>query len=329
MVQSDCEMTAIGGYFELADLVDVDNFPHTEGILLNTGRNALEYILRSIEKIKRIYIPYFTCEVVLEPIKRLGIPYRYYHVTADLEILDDIDLQEGEYIIVNNYFGIMDRYIQSVYGKFKEHLIVDCAQAFFAPTLPGIKAFYSPRKFVGVADGGVAYVGNGKGEDISNFESEPTERHCEHLVIRKDQGAEAGFKCYQADEESLDDQPIRRMSHMTYDILRHIDYERVKVKRLVNWQVLNDALSVTNKLHLPMVCDFECPMVYPYMVDDGAELRKRLIDRKVFVAMYWPNVLPYKGFEFEASLANNIVSLPLDQRYGEAEMRRIIDMITQ
>ena len=67
-------MDAIGGYFELADCEQVDNFPHRNGVLLNTGRNALEYILRTIKQISHIYIPYFTCEVVLEPIKRLGIP---------------------------------------------------------------------------------------------------------------------------------------------------------------------------------------------------------------------------------------------------------------
>ena len=54
-------MEAIGGYFELADCEQADNFPHGTGILLNTGRNALEYILRTIKQVSCIYIPYFTC----------------------------------------------------------------------------------------------------------------------------------------------------------------------------------------------------------------------------------------------------------------------------
>ena len=41
-------MQAIGGYFELADSEVGNGFPHQDGILLNTGRNALEYILRCI-----------------------------------------------------------------------------------------------------------------------------------------------------------------------------------------------------------------------------------------------------------------------------------------
>ena len=166
MVESNSEITKpIGGYFELADRESADNFPHKDGILLNTGRNALEYILRSIKDIKSIYLPYFTCEVVLEPIKKLGIPYNFYNINPRFEIADRIILGEGDYIIVNNYYGIKDLYIRSLYARYGDHLIVDCAQAFFAPVVTGIKAFYSCRKFVGVADGGIAYLGNEIGAD--------------------------------------------------------------------------------------------------------------------------------------------------------------------
>ena len=54
-------MKAIGGNFELDDYEEGRGFPHQNGILLNTGRNALEYILRSIGEVKGIYLPYYTC----------------------------------------------------------------------------------------------------------------------------------------------------------------------------------------------------------------------------------------------------------------------------
>ncbi len=320
-------MRAIGGYFELAERELADNFPHKNGILLNTGRNALEYILRSIKEIKCIYIPYFTCEVVLEPIKRLSIPYRFYQINPRFEITDRIVLDSDEYIIVNNYYGIKDLYIRSLYAKYGEHLIVDCAQAFFAPVVPGIKAFYSSRKFVGVADGGIAYLGHEEGEDLSELEKEPTELHSDHLAIRKQHGAEAGFKNYQANEEALDNQPIRKMSAVTKDALLHINYDNVRARRIENWNILNDVLAVTNQIQTPLTSDFDCPMIYPYVVENGLELRKKLISEKIFVAKYWPNVIPYKGFDFEANLADKVVCLPLDQRYGEEDMNRIIDII--
>lgn len=329
MVESNSKIKPIGGYFELADREMTDNFPHKNGILLNTGRNALEYILRSINNIKRIYLPYFTCEVVLEPIRKLGISYNFYQINPRFEIADRIVLGEGEYIIVNNYYGIKDLYIRSLYARYGEHLIVDCAQAFFAPVVSGIKAFYSCRKFVGVADGGIAYLGNEIGADISQLEVEPTETHSDHLIIRKEKGAEAGFRNYQANEAALDSQPIRQMSAFTKDALLHIDYDKIKQQRIRNWNILNGALVATNQIQTPLTSDFECPMVYPYMVENGLELRKKLISEKIFVAKYWPNVISYDGFEFEANLADKVVCLPLDQRYGEYDMYRIINLIKQ
>ena len=95
-------MKAIGGYFELADYEEGGVFPHQDGILLNTGRNALEYILCSIGEVKHIYLPYYTCEVVLEPINKLHIPYTFYHINQQFEIVDNIQPKKGEYIIANN-----------------------------------------------------------------------------------------------------------------------------------------------------------------------------------------------------------------------------------
>ena len=286
MAESRCEIKVIGGYFELADREQADNFPHKDGILLNTGRNALEYILRSIKDIKYIYLPYFTCEVVLEPIKKLGIPYQFYQITPRFEIADRIVLGEGEYIIVNNYYGIMDFYIRSLYARYGEHLIVDCAQAFFSLIDTGIKAFYSARKFVGVADGGIAYLGNEIGVDVSQLEEEQTESHFDHLLIRKENGAEEGFRNFLVNEEALDNQPIRQMSVATKDTLLHIDYEKIKQQRIRNWNILNDALAAINQIQTPLTSDFECPMVYPFVVENGMELRKKLIFEKVFVAKY-------------------------------------------
>ena len=98
----------IGGYFEL-ELSKNYSFLHSEGICLNTGRNALVYVLRSISNIMHIWIPYFTCDVILEPLKKLGVPWSFYHINKELEIKDEIELGEGDYLLVTNYFGIKDK----------------------------------------------------------------------------------------------------------------------------------------------------------------------------------------------------------------------------
>lgn len=318
-------MRAIGGYFELADYEEGNGFFHQDGILLNTGRNALEYILRCLGEVKGIYLPYYTCEVVLEPLKKLHIPWAFYHIDAKFEMVEDIQPKEGEYIIANNYFGIKDAFIQTLAEKYGNHLIVDGAQALFANPIPGIKMFYSTRKFVGVADGGVAYGVNGKYSLLCD--EDDSSLHDSHLRIRKEQGAEAGFHDYQQNETKLDNQPIRLMCRNTRDILWHIDYQKVIAKRRANFAYLHNALKDKNNLQLPEMDSFACPMVYPFVTRNNRNLRKELVDNKVFVAKYWPNVYQLINFKFEYELAERIVPIPCDQRYGRKELYRIIEII--
>lgn len=316
-------MKPIGGYFEIADR-EQGVFIHSNGTLLNTGRNALEWILLSLGKVERVYIPSYTCDVVLEPLVRLEIPWSYYKIDKNLEVAEDISLEPREYIVVNNYFGVKDSYIQQIATKYGDRLIVDCAQAFFAKPLPGVKTCYSARKFVGVSDGGVAY---GCNNDLSALAEDDTSNHSQHLFIRKQHGAEAGFADYRKDEEMLDNQVPKRMSSFTKDILNNIDYPVIVEKRRNNYSFLADELSQRNLLSLPPIDTFVAPMCYPFMVENGDELRKKLIEKKVFVPRFWPNENIPESSINSLILSKSILPLPCDQRYGKEEMNRIIEII--
>lgn len=317
---------AIGGYFELADREAEGNYP-VGGVRLNTSRNALEYIIRCLPDCKHVYLPLYTCEAVIEPFKRLpDVGFSFYHINNKFEIADEINLQDGEYLIANNYFGLKDAYIVELAKQFGYRLIVDNAQALFAPVLPGIKAAYSARKYVGVADGGFA-VGVSD-MDALNYDLDDASEHDSHLLIRKEQGAEAGFKDYQQNECKLDNQPIRRMSYLTQDILLHIDYQNVIAKRRANFEYLHKAIGSHNKLVLPELDTFVCPMVYPFIGPANVDLRSKLIANKIFVARYWTNVMDWaKPDDLEYTLTTRLIPLPVDQRYGKEDMDKIISLI--
>ncbi|MBQ4588444.1 MAG: hypothetical protein IJA95_04090 [Bacteroidaceae bacterium] len=325
MVKSSNPIKVIGGYFELAD-VDCENgrMP-VEGIALNTCRNALEYIILQLADVKRIFIPYFTCEAVVEPLKRLSIEYVFYHINEQLEIDEELVLEEGDYLIANNYFGIKDAYIAKLAQKYNNRLIVDNAQALFAPIITGIKAVYSTRKFVGVADGGFAF--GVPAEPALKYEIDNSIGRDTHLYIRKEKGAEAGFKDYQTNECKLENQPIKRISPQTKSVLLKIDYKLIIEKRINNFQFISNVLGSKNLLQLPSIDSFVCPMVYPFMTNDKS-LREQLIRNKVFVARYWPNVLEWcKEEDIEYKLAAQIIPLPIDQRYSKSDMERILEII--
>ena len=325
MVEGCDPIKAIGGYFELADKdCECGRMP-VDGIAFNTCRNALEYIIQQLSDVKRIFVPCYTCEAVIEPLKRLHVEYEFYHINEQFEIAENFEIGEGDYLIANNYFGIKDAYIAELAKKYGDKLIVDNAQALFAPVLPNIKAIYSSRKYVGVADGGFA-VGVPMSQ-MSDYAEDDSLEHDSHLYIRKEKGPEAGFKDYQANECKLDNQPIRRMSPQTKETLSQIDYDSVIEKRRQNYKFLSNVIGEKNLLQLPSMDSFVCPMVYPFMTDDES-LRGRLIQNKVFVARYWPNVLEWCDIdELEYKLATQIIPLPIDQRYGVEDMIRIVDII--
>jgi len=93
-------MEAIGGYFSLE--LPLREEYHKGALRLNTGRNCLEYILRSREY-KKVYIPYYTCEVILEPFKKTGTEYEYYHINSELELLSDISV--GKTSVMNRFIN--------------------------------------------------------------------------------------------------------------------------------------------------------------------------------------------------------------------------------
>ena len=319
-------MKEIGGYFSLEiKETSQENIIHSQGLFLNSGRNALEYILSSLSVVSKLWIPYFTCDVVLEPIKKVGISYDFYQINEHLELCEDIQLASDEYLLATNYYGIKDSYIENLARKYGSHLIVDNAQALYAQPIVGIKTFYSPRKFAGIPDGGIAYMEANK--DIQSLDTDISYDRLNHLLKRIDLGAGAGYTDFKDNSRKLANQPIMQMSRLTSMLLASIDFERIKEKRLKNFRILHEALKSSNKLAIPTIGSFSCPLVYPYFTND-CTLKKKLIDNKIFVATYWPNVLEWcKEDTLEYQLADRIIAIPIDQRYGEEEMKYITNLI--
>lgn len=315
-------MEAIGGYFSLE--LPLREEYHKNAIRLNTGRNCLEYILHA-RGYKKVYVPYYTCEAVMEPIIKLNIPYEFYHIDIHFEIRDRFSLKVDEALLYTNYFGLKQRYVEQLAEKFGLRLIVDNTQAFYAKPLSGIDTFYTCRKFFGVADGAYLYTDKLLDED---FEQDESYDRMAHLLKRIDLSAEQGFTDFRKVDDGLDNQPIRKMSKLTQRIMQSIDYKAAAKKRRENYLYLHEVLGNTNNLELLLEED-AVPLVYPFLASIQ-ELREILIQNKVFVARYWPNVLEWTSDQdIECLLAYQMQPLPIDQRYDEEDMRKIIEIVKQ
>ncbi|MFA5648815.1 MAG: hypothetical protein WC951_10975 [Bacteroidales bacterium] len=310
-------MAAIGGYFEL-ELPKGEEY-HKSALRLNLGRNAFEYILRA-KQYKKVYLPYYTCDVMLEPIEKLGLKVEFYHIDENLlPLFDYSKVKITEVFVYTNYFGICDNNVDKVAQQCK-NLIVDNSQAFYSKPLTGIDTFYSLRKFFGVPDGAYLYTDTLLDD---GFETDISYQRFEHLLGRIDKGAEEFYAAFVSNDDSLMNQPIKKMSKLTQRLLSSIDYNSVAESRKQNFEYLNSKLSSTNLLSLNLSSN-SVPLVYPYFFDSGAELKKKLIENKIFVATYWQNVLEWTSEnDFEYKLAKCLLPLPVDQRYESNNLKEI------
>lgn len=236
-----------------------------------------------------------------------------------------IELDRGDYLLYTNYFGLKDKYIKYLSVLYGSQLIVDNSQAFFAEPVNVAGVFYSPRKFIGISDGGIVYCrGNSCIESIAK---DISYNRFSHLLKRIDVNPQEGYSDFRMNSQSLSGQPIKIMSDLSRRILTSVNYKNVKSRRRKNYGILNKYLGNTNQLHFGDLTNIACPMVYPYLLDD-LTLKQKLIDNSIFVATYWPNVMQWcKQGDWEYELAQKTCFLPIDQRYGEEEMNKIIETI--
>ena len=313
-------MKAIGGYFELELSKGKEYYPDL--IKLNTGRNCLEYILK-VRNYKKVYIPYYTCEVILEPLKKLKIDYDFYHTDKKLNPVFNTQLNKNEAILINNYFGIKNNEIINKCKKYK-NIIVDNCQSFYDKPIKGIDTFYSARKFFGVADG--AYLSIDK-KLKQNFGTDISYARMTHLLKSLDKSASIAYNNFKKNDDDLIDNPIRKMSNITQAILKSIDYDKIKLIREKNFLHLHSILKEYNELEIDIDC-LNGPMVYPLLMKGNNELRAHLIKNKIYVATYWSNVFDWcKINDIECNLVKYILPLPIDQRYNNYDMENILSVI--
>jgi hypothetical protein len=203
-----------------------------------------------------------------------------------------------------------------------ERVVVDNAQSYFQEPLSGVDTIYTCRKYFGVADGAFLYSDAVLNEELPQDESYG---RMKFLLGRFERTAEEFYPQYVSNNELFSTEPIKRMSKLTNNLLHGIDYSLARLKREKNYAVLHQELMKINQCSLQ---EFPGTFMYPLMVDNAPEIRKKLLQHKIYIPTLWPNVLR-SGSESELSysMAKNILPLPCDQRYNEDDMMYIISMI--
>lgn len=313
----------MGGFFGL-ELPEYNNFPFTESeycVFTNSGRTALACILDNMPRPRRVFIPRYICHTLEEPLT--GFNTETYGCRADLSPILPDDAQKEDVIILVDYFGLTARHVFNAAEQFPGQVIVDATTALFRASGEQFPTFYSPRKFVGVPDGGVACAPFPLIRQPE--ETAPSSATALHLLQRIESGILSAATAAQQAENALCGTRLA-MSPLTRRLLHSIDFHTVSQKRLSNYHTLHRALASLNRLDLPEHPD-SAPMYYPFVCGIPG-MRDDLIDAGVALPLFWEEVIDTTpAHSTENTLARTLLPLPIDQRYNENDMQKLLRLI--
>ena len=311
-------MKSIGGYLGL-ELAKSRNTLTDGKFLFNSGRSACLYYLKK-NKINALWVPYYICGDFVDTLHAYRIKVNLYELGPNLELGEHIDSEHP--LLFVNYFGSKDEYIGTIAEK-RNHLIIDNSQALFNAPINSLPTFYSFRKFLGVPDGGMLYApGLNEVDELPEFFSY---NNSNHLLMQVDISTEEGYPAYKQNEQRIINSEIAKISKLSKLIVESVDVSEVVRIRQNNYSSLDELLSDYNRLKL----DTPSLYSYPLMVDKGKELRNHLIKMKIFTPVLWADQLDLVHDKPDRKLIEDIIHLPIDQRYGKKEMQFICESIQE
>lgn len=308
----------IGGYIEFAQFNG--SIYHENALALNSGRNCLAYLIEA-KHIQRIVIPKFLCDSVSDICKKYNLKIRYYSIEKDF-LPRDMALEKDEWLYIVNYYGQIDNRLIREFKEKYGNIIVDNVQAFFQTPVDGVDSIYTCRKFFGVPDGAYLYTDK---KICRELETDISYNRMIHLMGRYEESASQHYSEYTDNEAEFYNLPLRKMSKLTSNLLRGINYHEIRTIRERNFLFLDSKLCNINQLKLKVTCG---AFMYPLYLPNGSDIRKKLQKEKIYISTLWSDVFNLcDESDVEFDMAKNILPLPCDQRYNLGDMLFMLEKI--
>lgn len=317
----------IGGYLEFEQFHG--DLYHPEAIALNSGRACLAYLVE-LRRIKAIWVPDLMCDSVYDLLAHLGVDVYRYRIGENLvPDFDSMKMSSEDYLLLMDYYGqLTPEDVHCASQISNGRLIVDETQGFFRAPWQGADTFYTCRKWFGVSDGAYLYTRDGS-ELPRELERDESAARMAFILGRYEREASRFLDAARANDAMFTQEPIKEMSALTENTLRGVDYPRVVDARQKNWKTLECSLSSSNLLDVRIP---DVPFMYPYLVHEAGDMRRMLAAQGIYIPQLWPNVVAKEEDDESVVaplLAQNILPLPLDQRYGRDEMEYVVKMVTK
>lgn len=315
-------------------------------LYLDSGRSVIRALNPLLEK-GLILLPNYICESV---VRAFGDSFeiQFYRVNEDFSIdLEDLRRKINEKVkavYIMNYFGLVqaENLLYQIL-KLKEtyHFLIieDTTHSIFSELhTVGDYCICSLRKWFPIADGGVLYTKKGL---LAHFEctfpKKKPSRVFDAMILKhwflegKVDSNQLYRMLYQEEEKKLDEQQkIYGISDLSRSLLQYISVIEVIDKRRQNYAQMLQYFEQYSKQGIRPVfenVDF-VPFVFPIYVEKRDKLREYLMEHQIYCAVHWPLVGTGLCGDIDAEYkANHILSLPIDQRYGEEHMAYLCQIL--
>lgn len=310
----------MGGFLPI-EICERDEYYKSNVCKLNSARNAIILAMHD-GNYKKLYLPVYMCPSVSDTLDKYEINYELYNIDNALLPNFSKELSKEECILIVNYFGIISTKTMKRLVSYYKNVIIDNTQAFYSVPNYTVYNIYSCRKFFGVSDG--AYLIK---ENINQYrlKQDVSSKRAHFLLESLEVGTNEVYSDFIRSEEDINDSEICAMSKLTEKILKGIDYQKINDIRLTNFRYLNNKLGNYNELKFGKI--EYAPMVYPLLID-GTDLREYLIKNHIYISQWWNACIKNKNSNFfERKLSNDLLPLPIDQRYSIQDMQHLVRIL--
>ncbi len=329
----------VGGEFKidthfLESDFDIGVESKSEGQEFASGRTALYAILLDLKShgYNRILVPDFLCGSIFLPIFSLGLKWEKYHINKNMmpELLENCLIPHSAVLLIN-YFGMLD--LAEMVSWLKAYsdikVIIDDVQAYFSEHIANVDyRFISLRKWFPVPDGAYVYAEKNVLNRLEVFSRKGKfARYKFAGNLLKNYTAFIGdnlsLDLIGQGEDEIDNDYLVKHTRISNYIMPQLDLEIIAKQRKMNAKILHEALLEMGITHL-----YSCeavPLFIPILISNRDNIRKALFQNKIFCPIHWPKPEVYK--DKINPLYDEELSLICDQRYGEEEMRRQLEVI--
>lgn len=327
----------IGSEFHKCEPETGNGFPFpVEGLLVFSGRTAIETVLKEIPNAKKAVLPSYCCDSMIDPFIRAGIEVSFYPVNysngikIELIIPDDADV-----FLWCNYFGYRITMPDMITFKRRGGIIIeDITHSLLSSSVYDVQSDYlvaSVRKWEPISCGG--YCASVKGKlhypptilppdsymQLKNNAMKLKAEYLEHLEEDKKQEYMAMF----SDGNRWLNKNYTNMciDSLSMCFLEHVDIEEQKKVRRENAHILYEGLKNKVEFLFPEE-NMDCPLFVPIISTNRDNIQKKMIQNQIYCPIHWP-----KPNNCVSNLFNLELSLVCDQRYTEKDMNRIVSAI--